>query len=105
MAGAHLATHPLFSIFGYKIRLYRVRNYSLLIKRTNDKCKVEDHPASTSHFRFVSEFAWINSQLDEVHTEVKSSFGEHLLDLCERFLTEVAELHQVFLLVLYQLTE
>ena len=60
---------------------------------------------SGPHHQKILIIVFINSQLTQVHSEVEASFIEHLLDLGKRLLAEVAELHQVFLLILNQLAE
>ena len=47
----------------------------------------------------------IHFQLAQVHTKVQTSFTQYLLDLSQGFLTEIAEFHQVFLLIGHQLAK
>jgi hypothetical protein len=55
--------------------------------------------------RPFSEFFLVQAYFAEVHTEVESTFVEHLLDLGKRLLSEVAELHQIFLLILNEFAQ
>src|SRR5580692_4150359 len=44
-------------------------------------------------------------QLAEVHTEMQTTLAKHLLDLSQRLLTEIAEFHQVLLLIGHELAK
>ena len=47
----------------------------------------------------------VHFQLAEIHSEMQTSFAQYLFDLGQRFLTEIAEFHQVFLFVGHQLAK
>src|ERR1700722_4759082 len=53
----------------------------------------------------ITNLLIIHLELPKVHPEMKTPFTQHLLDLSQRLLTKIAELHQVFLLIRDQLAE
>ena len=58
------------------------------------------HICKLAHFHIDLKIIFIQSQLSQVHSELQTPFIQHLLNFSQGFLSEVAELHQVFLLVL-----